>query len=38
MAHIMVKWSEDEKGTKKWRKILVIAEGKMSLLRDVESK
>ena len=25
------------KGTKKWRKILVIAEGKMSLSRDAES-
>ena len=26
------KWSDKGKGTEKWRKILVIAEGKMSLL------
>ena len=31
MAHITWKWSETGKGTEKWRKILVIAEGKMSL-------
>ena len=31
MAHITWKWSDTEKGTEKWRKILVIAEGKMSL-------
>ena len=31
MAHITWKWSETRKGTEKWRKILVIAEGKMSL-------
>ena len=31
MAHMTWKWSETGKGTKKWRKILVIAEGKMSL-------
>ena len=38
MAHMMVKWSEEGKGTEKWHKILVIAEGKMSISRDVESK
>ena len=38
MAHMKVKWSDKGKGTKKWRKILVIAEGKMSLSRDAESK
>ena len=31
MAHITWKWSEMGKGTEKWRKIIVIAEGKMSL-------
>ena len=31
MAHMIEKWSEKEKGTKKWRKIRVIAEAKMSL-------
>ena len=31
MAHMTWKWSETGKGTKKWRRILVIAEGKMSL-------
>ena len=34
----MVKWSEEGKGTEKWRKILVIAEGKMNLSRDAESR
>ena len=29
MAHMKVKWSDKGKGTKKWRKILVIADGKM---------
>ena len=38
MAHMKVKWSDKGKGTEKWRKILVIAEGKMSLSRDAESK
>ena len=33
-----VKWSEEGKETEKWRKILVIVEGKMSLSRDAESK
>ena len=33
MAHMTEKWSEEGKGTKKWRKISVIAEGKMSLSR-----
>ena len=37
MAHITWKWSDEGKGTKKWRRILVIVEGKMSLSRDVES-
>ena len=31
MAHIKWKWSETGKGTEKWRRILVIAKGKMSL-------
>ena len=31
MAHITWKWSKIGKETEKWRKILVIAEGKMSL-------
>ena len=38
MAHMTVKWSDKGKGTEKWCKILVIAEGKMSLSRDAESK
>ena len=33
MAHMTWKWSEMEKGTKKWCRILVIAKGKMSLSR-----
>ena len=37
MAHITWKWSKMGKGTEKWRKILVIAEGKMSLSRVVVS-
>ena len=37
MAHMLVKWSDAGKGIEKWRKILVIAEGRMSLSRDVES-
>ena len=31
MAHITGKWSEEGKGTEKWHKIRVIAEGKISL-------
>ena len=31
MAHITWKWSDTGKGTEKWCRILVIAEGKMSL-------
>ena len=31
MAHMTKKWTKEGKGTEKWRKILVIAEGKMSL-------
>ena len=38
MAHVIVKWLEEGKGMEKWCKILVIAEGKMSLSRDAESK
>ena len=30
-AHMIEKWVDEGKGTEKWRKILVIAEGKMSL-------
>ena len=33
MAHMTRKWSDAGKGIEKWRKILVIAEGKMSLSR-----
>ena len=36
--HMTVKWSEEGKGTEIWRKILVIAEGKMSLSQDTESR
>ena len=38
MAYMKVKWSDKGKGTEKWRKILVIAERKMSLSWDAESK
>ena len=38
MAHMKVKWSDKGKGTEKWCKILVIAEGKMSLSLDAESR
>ena len=31
MAHMKVKWLDKGKGIEKWRKILVIAEEKMSL-------
>ena len=31
MAHMTEKWLEEGKGTEKWHKICVIAEGKMSL-------
>ena len=37
MAQIWVKWLNTGKGIEKWRKILVIVEGKMSLSRDVVS-
>ena len=37
MAHMKVKGSDAGKGMEKWRKILVIAKGKMSLSRDAES-
>ena len=37
MAHITWKWSEMGKETEKWHKILVIAEGKMSLSQVVVS-
>ena len=37
MAHMIEKWSEEGKGTKKWHKIRVIDEGKMSLSRIVVS-
>ena len=33
MANMIEKWSEEGKGTEKWYKIRVIAEGKMSLSR-----
>ena len=37
MAHMKVKGSNVGKETEKWRKILMIAKGKMSLSRDAES-
>ena len=37
MAHMTWKGSNMEKGTEKWRKILVIAKEKMSLSQDIES-
>ena len=37
MAHTKVKGLDAGKMMEKWHKILVIAEGKMSLSRDVES-
>ena len=37
MAHMTEKWVEEGKGTEKWRKIRVIAKGKMSLSRVVIS-
>ena len=37
MAHMTEKWSEEGKGTEKWHKICIIAEGKMSLSRVVVS-
>ena len=37
IAPMIEKWSDAGKGTKKGRKILVIAEGKMNLSRVVES-
>ena len=37
MAHMKVKGLDAGKGTKIWRKILVIAKGKMSLSQDAES-
>ena len=33
MAHITKNWSEEGKGTEKWHRIRMIAEGKMSLSR-----
>ena len=38
MTHMKVKWLDKGKGIEKWRKILMIAEGKMSLSQDAESK
>ena len=38
MAHMKVKGSDRGKEMEKWCKILVIAEGKMSLSRDAESR
>ena len=38
MAHMKVKWSDKGKGIEKLRKILMIAEGKISLSWDAESK
>ena len=32
MAHMTGKWAEEGKGTEKWRKIRVIAEGKNELI------
>ena len=33
MAHMIEKWLEEGKGTEKWHKIRMIAEGKMTLSR-----
>ena len=38
MAHMIWKGSDMGKGMEKWRKILVIVEGKMSLSRDAKSR
>ena len=38
MEQILVKWLDTGKGMEKWRKILVIAEGKMNLSQDAESR
>ena len=37
MAHKKVKWSNARQGTEKWRMILVIGKGKMSLSQDAKS-
>ena len=37
MAHMKVKGSDTGEGMEKWRKILVIAKGKMSLSWDAKS-
>ena len=37
MAYMKVKGSDAGKGMEKWRKILVIVEGKMSLSQDAKS-
>ena len=37
MAHMKVKGLDAREGMEKWRKILVIAEGTMSLSRNVKS-
>ena len=37
MAHMKIKGLDAGEGREKWRKILVIAKGKMSLSWDVES-
>ena len=38
MAHKKVKWSDKGKGIEKWRKILMIAEGKINLSQDTASR
>ena len=38
MVHMKMKWLDKGKRTEKWHKILMIAKGKISLSRDVESK
>ena len=38
MAHMKVKWPDKGKGTEKWRKIHIIAEGNMRLSWDAKSK
>ena len=37
MAHMYVKGSDKGKGTEEWCRILMIAEGKISLSQDAES-
>ena len=35
MTHMIEKWSEEGKGTEKWHRICVIAEGKNELIMGI---